>query len=1028
MSDLPPRRWRIHPAVPVVGVVVLIALIAATIYAARTMIAERLARQWLADHRTPADVQVRSLSLTGFSASLRLGNLANPDLVVDRLDVGYSLSGPWVGRAFNIQTRSVRLYRPQLRAHFANGKLDLGVLTPLIQALSKRPSSGAALPDVSVQDGSAILITPGGVVTLHGDGATKGGVLETVRARLDPFALTFGKEHLSAASGALRVDGHGGRMTGSAKFQALAVSGASGSLQAAHATLAANLPAVRRASELVGAAHVQLTLVDISAKSSAAQTDGARVDAAFDGDLNANGARQTLKGRLTASGAIASIGMSKALARDVSAKLYLPNVIAVHDANGFIASGAGDAGVLATKLSDKGAHFSDLAGSVEVDNGRVVANANGVRFTGSLQGHTSGRGGLDGSTANTLARKAPILSGEAPYRSAISGALTAFKFYAPSWQVVLSDQALGLHLSAPLSLNSLSGAHVSITGAGDASTDSRRFTGAGTLRLDGGGLPRLDAKVTNFAASPAAMRADLAVEGVGNALFARGLIFRALGRAELIGPRFHFTLSGCAPVTAVRLAFVPNPLTGFRGQICPSAGSLIETWPGGWRSQGAIKEASSQAPSFAAQARAVDGTFDARGRSSALDNVSLVLGRAMIADTTQPIRFRPLSASGRVDLARGVWDGNVAAATAGGRPVGSVHIHHETSTGVGRADIDASALVFAPGSLEPSDLTPMAQFAKEAQGRAAFTGFFAWGPAKVSSSGGELTSQNMQFKSPLGPVLGIDADLKFISLSPLVTAPDQHIAVHEVQALLPVTALSAVFDFNAKSLSLDTANAGVAQGHVRLEPLVAQLGADSKFNGVLVLDHINVGQILATSSLADSVKMDAVVDGRIPFEYGPSGLHILQGHLAAVAPGRISISRKALGDVSTSVGKAASPGAAGDGFAQNLAYQAVENLAFDELDATMNSLADNRLGILFHIKGRHDPPQRTRATIALSDVLSGHALRKPIDLPSDTKINLTLDTTLNFGELVAALENAWRASLGQDKGPAHSGPVHAASP
>ena len=38
------------------------------------------------------------------------------------------------------------------------------------------------------------------------------------------------------------------------------------------------------------------------------------------------------------------------------------------------------------------------------------------------------------------------------------------------------------------------------------------------------------------------------------------------------------------------------------------------------------------------------------------------------------------------------------------------------------------------------------------------------------------------------------------------------------------------------------------------------------------------------------------------------------------------------------------------------AYQAMENLAFQSLDATINSLPRGRLGILFHIKGENAPP------------------------------------------------------------------------
>ena len=42
---------------------------------------------------------------------------------------------------------------------------------------------------------------------------------------------------------------------------------------------------------------------------------------------------------------------------------------------------------------------------------------------------------------------------------------------------------------------------------------------------------------------------------------------------------------------------------------------------------------------------------------------------------------------------------------------------------------------------------------------------------------------------------------------------------------------------------------------------------------------------------------------------------------------------------------------------QDFAYQALESLSFDQLSGDVNSLPMGRLGLLLHIKGRHDPTQ-----------------------------------------------------------------------
>ena len=99
---------------------------------------------------------------------------------------------------------------------------------------------------------------------------------------------------------------------------------------------------------------------------------------------------------------------------------------------------------------------------------------------------------------------------------------------------------------------------------------------------------------------------------------------------------------------------------------------------------------------------------------------------------------------------------------------------------------------------------------------------------------------------------------------------------------------------------------------------------------------------------------------------------------------------------------------------QDLAYQALETLAFDQLTAEINSVAAGRLQILFHIKGKSAPGKPQQAEIAVADVLDGSALSKPIALPDGTPIDLTLDTSLNFDELLKSYAEAWSKTLKPD--------------
>ncbi|MDN8848795.1 hypothetical protein Q0M30_18350, partial [Staphylococcus aureus] len=70
----------------------------------------------------------------------------------------------------------------------------------------------------------------------------------------------------------------------------------------------------------------------------------------------------------------------------------------------------------------------------------------------------------------------------------------------------------------------------------------------------------------------------------------------------------------------------------------------------------------------------------------------------------------------------------------------------------------------------------------------------------------------------------------------------------------------------------------------------------------------------------------------------------------------------------------------------DFAYQAMENLAFDTLELTLASREDGRLGLLFHIVGRHDPPQKQQIRLSILDLIQQKFLGRKLPLPSGTGV------------------------------------------
>ena len=982
-------------AIAVIGV--------AAVYLARGTIAISLARQWLAEHGAAASaVKLDRLTLTGFSAKVRLGDARYPDLTVDRMDVRYTLSGPWTGEGFAVHTQSVLLVRPHLRARLVNGGLSFGAVDGLIKVIEQLPPSTEPLPDVTIEDGDVRLATSGGTVRVHGAGSLRAGALTALQGQLDPVHLILGADKIDSAGGAFSIESYAGRLKARVDVGPSAYA-AGLTASAARTRLTAEAPYPGARPSWAGPAALTADVQGVAGRFGGAVVEGAAITADFEGAMDAAAGHQTARGLLRVSTQAGSAAGPGGAARAIAARMTLSKATLTHDATGVSGQTAAEVTVTAGALNTRGAKLTGVSSAMRSREIAVRSSGAGWLFAGLFDGNLAGRGAVAGP------------AGAAPYVAAVRQGLRDFRFAAPHWQAqVSSGRRIDVSLIAPLTVTAVSGARLTVSGQGRLNgINPLAATGAASFVMAGGGLPAFKIDVKNATVSRRGATADVVAQGVLDAPPVKGAHVQMSGRAATSGGQTTFTLAGCAPVTIDRVALDPNPVTGLSARICPVSGPLITAGRAGWRARGRLDDVQGELTG-AASVRGGAATFEAAGGAAGLATAALVLEHAQLSDGADPVRFHPLIGAGRIDVARGVVTGAVDLATPKQRGLARISLHHVLATGIGRADIEANNLVFAPGGLQPTDLTPLAAVARNADGPVKFAGWFAWAPKAALTSGGEATAKDFKFSSPLGPVTGLTADIRFTSLVPLVSAPDQTITVNEIQAVLPVSALAARFALGADNLTLNTATGAFAKGHIRLDPMQVGFGRNAVLKGAVVFDHVNLGEILAATNLSDAVKADAVVDGRIPFEVGPGGVTIQQGRLAAIGPGRISLSRQALNGVSSKAPVASAAGAATSGqvnFAQDLAYQAMENLAFDQLDASINSLAGDRLGMLFHIKGRHDPPTRQKASIALSDLIGGHALDKPFNLPSDTKIDLTLDTSLNFGDLVKALGQAWRDSL-----------------
>jgi hypothetical protein len=538
-----------------------------------------------------------------------------------------------------------------------------------------------------------------------------------------------------------------------------------------------------------------------------------------------------------------------------------------------------------------------------------------------------------------------------------------------------------------------------------------RASGEGVLDLDGGGLPSIEIRVPRYTFAGGALDARVGLKSTLDLGPAKQARINAAGRAQFGAGQVRFDPDGCADIVAERLDLGATPIEAPNARICAAPGApLIQASSAGWRSRGRLADAGAASDLYKVRVDQIGADFDAQGGGARATTARLHLTRADLKDTGAPVRFEPVSASGDLGLERGLWRGKLAVTTLKGQAIGTVDIRHQEANGEGEAVLDAPAIHFARGGLQPGDLSPLAEPLRSAQGDARLKGLIRWSQGGLASSG-EIATAGLDFASPLGAVTRMETDIHLTSLLPPVTAPGQVVTARKVDAVIPLDSIRLVFSLDAARLSLESGHIGAAGGVIGFEPVQFPFAPGGVARGAIVLTGIDLGKVVAASTLADKVKLDIVVDGRLPYTFGADGFKLLKGALVAVRPGRLSIQR----DVFV--------GAVQPNAIQDFAYQALANLAFDSLDATVESRSGGRLGVIFHVKGSHEPAVGQEAYVGLRQLADGSAFQKPIPLPKGTPIDLTLDTSLNFDQLLGDYRNALTQSHGPERASSRSGAV-----
>jgi len=1021
-------------------------------YAGRREISRELALAWLDSKGIEATLDLEDLDATGFAGKIRLGPDDAPVFSAERIEVAYDLYSPWSGGKFALNTRAVRLVRPRVNAQLDENGLNFGTLQPLIDQALKSPAEPTTPgPAILIEDARLLLRTPGGAARLTGDASLDDGRLLRFDGRLGPMRYATQALSFDTDGALLKARKRGDRLTVDVQVTLKALSAGQLDLTEAQGNLQADLtyPDLKALS-MVGPAEARLALTARAAELESASLGGLEANLAVAGLLSGDFKRGGLTGKTTLNARSERLTAPNLDSRDIGAELDLSNLALTYDQAGVRGSArtrlaanaeravAGGAALSRTGLevqspsvtlvSDK--TRSSISGplTVALGGGRVAAGgvvlsslaADGKgRFSVGTDGIAlalDGRADADGAMSGPDAQRVAAALPNPDYGQAAARALSGFELSAPALKLGVTDGQTILSLPRPVALTAPGGARATLGAPGGPLLAAKDGAANGrmVLQLAGGGLPEISLKAPNWRSDASGLASDVIVAGTLDVPPIQGLSGTLQGQARLAGGGLTVRLNRCTPLTAQAILMGEPPISDVAFTLCPVAQPLITAAGGLWRASGRIQDGQALANVAQARIEGVAASFVAGGRGFDAAQVKVTGGRVVEA-STEGKRFETIGMTGHVDLARGQWTGKLDATTLDGRPLGFVTLRHDVASGRGQADIDASKLAFTKGGLQPLGLTPLAAIAHDAEGPVAFTGRFNWAD-EVLTSQGRVSTPGLDFRSPLGQVHRLKGEIVFDSLAPLTSPPGQVLTIDSIDAIVPIQSVRASLALGAEAVRLEGATFEASKGRITVEPLDMPLDGKGAIKGVVNIAGLDLGQLVAGSSLADKVKVEATIDGRLPFEASAGGFRFVDGKVYATGPGRLSIAREALTGVQADQGgvdpndpltvKKDAPVNA----IQDFAYQAMENLHFDTLEAGVNSTDTGRLGVLFHIKGEHDPKIVEKAKIGLMELLSGKAFQRRIPLPAKTPVDLTLDTSLNFDELLAAWKRGWQES------------------
>ncbi|MFQ5785313.1 MAG: YdbH domain-containing protein [Alphaproteobacteria bacterium] len=472
----------------------------------------------------------------------------------------------------------------------------------------------------------------------------------------------------------------------------------------------------------------------------------------------------------------------------------------------------------------------------------------------------------------------------------------------------------------------LAASDVQIDLAGDVAFDDRRLTvTARSGRLSVGDFRLAD----SFAArAPVELRLAPGTEPLLEATFAAGGggVLRHRARLSLAPLRGVLTVEERTTEVAVEAAGIE-----IDGE---------SAWPAGtYAGRVGLRDGRFALPAYEFAAEGVAATLRF-GASDAEDGPLAELTVGTLRHTGTPALVTPLALDGRIARDGGTLAFELHATAAGDRAAFDVSGYHDLSTATGRAAFTFPHLRFAPGDLQPAELSPALKEKKVSlDGEVAAEGELAWNDAGLTG-GATVLIDDVSGEIDRLRFEHVNAVLRLDNLWPPSTPPDQEVAIGLLDPGLPLTDGVIAFHLapegriEVERSEWHWAGGTICGGALTIDP------ATTRYDVTFEVSDIDMAQIAELAEI-DGLVADGRLGGRVPVSASADGVVIHGGRLDA-APG---------GGALRYTPDAIPPALRQGGEAATLMLNALENFHYESLYITLDRSAEGEAMAGLHLRG-----------------------------------------------------------------------------